>query len=118
MLIPTYIAWLLTKNHNLTFVTEIISEFEDIQRELNITFERGKENLGQLANIEGIHIWCSITENKENNKWKVSIRSKEIKINGVAEKYHGGGHDQASGAEIYSLDELPSLIADLDALID
>ena len=91
---------------------------EEIQDELNITFERGKENLGQLANIEGIHIWCSITENRAKNKWKVSIRSKEIKINGVATKYNGGGHDQASGAEIYSLDELPSLIADLDSLID
>ena len=91
---------------------------EEIQEELNITFERGKENLGQLANIEGIHIWCSITENRARNRWKVSIRSKEIKVNGVATKYNGGGHDQASGAEIYSLDELPSLIADLDALID
>ncbi len=90
---------------------------EKIQNELNITFERGKENLGQLSNIEDIHIWCSITEDKSHNRWKVSIRSKGIKINGVAEKYHGGGHDQASGAEIYSLDELPTLIDDLDKLI-
>ncbi len=90
---------------------------EEIQNELNITFERGKENLGQLANIEDIHIWCSITEDRTHNRWKVSIRSKGIKINGVAEKYHGGGHDQASGAEIYDLNELPSLINDLDNLI-
>lgn len=90
---------------------------DEIQNKLNITFERGKENLGQLSNIEDIHIWCSITEDKLHNRWKVSIRSKGIKINGVAEKFHGGGHDQASGAEIYSLDELPSLIDDLDKLI-
>jgi hypothetical protein len=27
VLIPTYISWLLTKNHDLTFMTEIISLF-------------------------------------------------------------------------------------------
>ncbi len=90
---------------------------EEIQKELQITFERGKENINQFANIQGIEIWCSITEDRAHNRWKVSIRSKGIAINGVASKYKGGGHDQASGAEIATLDELPHLIDDLDELI-
>lgn len=90
---------------------------EEIQNELEITVERGKENINQFANIEGIEIWCSITQDTKRNRWKVSIRSKQIPVNGVASHFNGGGHDQASGAEIPTLDQLPSLIQELDNLI-
>lgn len=89
----------------------------DIQQKLKITPERGKENVNVFSNIDGIEVWCSITENPPANNWKVSIRSKEFAINGVAAHYNGGGHDQASGCEIASLDELPALIKELDAVI-
>ena len=89
----------------------------DIQEKLKITPERGKENVNMFSNIQGIEIWCSITENPQLGVWKVSIRSKEIAVNGIAEKYNGGGHDNASGCEIKDLSELPQLIRDLDNLI-
>jgi phosphoesterase RecJ-like protein len=86
--------------------------------ELGISNERGKEHLSLMSNIKNVPIWFCITEIKEKNEWRVSIRSKKIDISQVARKYHGGGHLQASGATIYSLeDELPLLIADLENLI-
>ena len=88
----------------------------DLQ-ELGIDNERGKEHLSLMSNIKGIPVWFCVTEIKEKNEFRVSIRSKTIDISGVATKYNGGGHMQASGATIYSLDELPALIADLEALI-
>ena len=90
-----------------------------IQEELKITTERGKENVNLFSNIEGIHIWCSITEdpNPKEPCWRISIRSKGITINGVAAQFGGGGHAQASGAKIDTLDELPKFIAALDELI-
>ena len=89
-----------------------------IQKELNITTERGKENVNLFANIEGINAWCSITQddNPKEPCWRISIRSKEKAINGVATQFGGGGHTQASGAKIVTLDELPDFIAALDAL--
>ena len=89
-----------------------------IQRELNITTERGKENVNLFSNIEGINAWCSITQddNPKEPCWRISIRSKEKAINGVAAQFGGGGHAQASGAKITTLDELPAFIAALDAL--
>ena len=91
-----------------------------IQEELKITTERGKENVNMFSNIEGIHIWCSITEdsNPKEPCWRISIRSKGIVINGVAAMFGGGGHAQASGAKIVTLDELPHFIEELDKLID
>lgn len=88
----------------------------DIQKELNITTERGKENVNLFSNIEGINAWCSITEDTKDNCWRISIRSKGTPINGVAAKWEGGGHAQASGAKIDKLDQLPLFIDDLDQL--
>ena len=86
-------------------------------KELNIHNERGKEFLSLMSNIKGVPIWMCITEIKEKNEYRVSIRSKRLDISQVACKYHGGGHLNASGATIYSLEELPLLIKDLEELI-
>lgn len=88
-----------------------------IQKDLKITTERGKENVNLFSNIEGIGIWCSVTEDPKDNCWRVSIRSKEKAINEVATKWRGGGHAQASGAKLENIDELPLLIKDLDNLL-
>lgn len=90
-----------------------------VQEKLHITTERGKENVNMFANIDGIHIWCSITEdpNPSDYCWRISIRSKKIAINGVATKWGGGGHEQASGARINSLNELEAFIKDLEDVI-
>lgn len=87
-----------------------------IQDELKITTERGKENVNLFSNIEGINAWCSITEDPKDKCWRISIRSKEKAINGVAAMFEGGGHAQASGAKIDSLDDLPRFIGELDKL--
>jgi len=89
---------------------------DEIQRQLNITSERGKENVNIFSNIDGVNAWCSITEDIKDSCYRISIRSKEKAINQVAAKYEGGGHAQASGAKISSLDVLPRFIADLDGL--
>ncbi len=89
---------------------------KDICEELKITTERGKENVNLFSNIEGINAWCSITEDPKDHCWRVSIRSKEKAINGVATMFEGGGHAQASGAKLNSLDDLPRMIEELDKL--
>lgn len=91
---------------------------KDIQESLSITPERGKENVNLFSNINGVNAWCSITEdpNPKDYCWRISIRSKKLDISGVANKWGGGGHAQASGAKIKDLTELPAFIASLDAL--
>ena len=93
---------------------------DEVQKRLKITTERGKENVNLFSNIKGINIWCSITEDTDPKEpcWRISIRSRDYTINGVAAEFGGGGHKQASGAKITTLDELPKFIAALDALVD
>ena len=91
----------------------------DVQKSLNITSERGKDNVNLLSNIDGIEIWCSITEDPDPKDycWRISIRSKALDISKVAAKWGGGGHPQASGAKIKDLTELDCFLKDLDDLI-
>ena len=92
---------------------------EEGLKELNIPSERGKEHVNMFANIKGIHIWCSITEDNDPKEpcWRISIRSKKLDISKVASHWGGGGHPQASGAKIKSLKELPAFLKELDDLI-
>lgn len=89
---------------------------DKVLKELNITTERGKENVNLFSNIEGINVWCSITEDIKDSCWRVSVRSKKTPINEVAAKWRGGGHPQASGARLNDIKELDDFINDLDAL--
>lgn len=85
---------------------------------LGITSERGKENVNLFSNIAGINAWCSITEdpNPKDWCWRISIRSKGKDISGIAQRYGGGGHAQASGARIDDLSQLDGFINSLDEL--
>lgn len=88
----------------------------DLER-LGLTCERGKENVNMFSNIKGINIWCSITEDVTEPCYRISIRSRNYVINGVASEFKGGGHAQASGCQIKDLTELPLFIKALDDLV-
>jgi phosphoesterase RecJ-like protein len=87
------------------------------QSDLGMLSSQGKDSVNMFSNIKDIHIWCSISEDKKDNVWRVSIRSKKVTINQVAQKYGGGGHAQASGCKLTKIEELPEFIADLDNLL-
>lgn len=89
---------------------------DDLTR-LGLTCDRGKENVNIFSNIKGINIWCSVTEDITEPCFRVSLRSRNYTINGVATEFKGGGHAQASGCQIKDLTELPALIAALDNLV-
>ena len=96
-------------------VAYYVLDWDTCQR-LDITTERGKENVNLFSNIEGIGAWASITEDPKDNCWRVSLRSKKEDISVVANKFEGGGHKQASGCKLNSLNDLPRLIEELDKL--
>lgn len=82
---------------------------EDLD-ELKISRQRGSDYVNMLANIEEFRVWMAITQNIEENNWRVSLRSRDVSVNKVAELFNGGGHQLASGATLTSMDQLPELI--------
>ncbi len=82
---------------------------EDLD-ELGISRERGSDYVNMLSNIEEYRVWMAITENTKDNNYRVSLRSRDVSVNKVAEQFNGGGHLLASGATLKSIDDLPLLL--------
>lgn len=79
---------------------------------------QGKDNVNVFAHFEGIHAWCSVTEDKKKGNWRVSIRSAGVPIDGLAEQFGGGGHAQASATKLKTLKEVKELISALDKMFE
>ena len=64
--------------------------------------------------IKEIKVWTFITYDQKSTMYKVNIRSRNVIINDIAAKYHGGGHKFASGVRATSEVDIDNLIKDLD----
>ena len=64
--------------------------------------------------IKEIKVWTFITYDQKSTMYKVNIRSRNVVINDIATKYHGGGHKFASGVRTTNETDIDNLIKDLD----
>ena len=89
-----------------------------MQKEFNLTLENASAAISYMDGIKGCLSWLIFIETGDDEgSIRVRLRSRFVPINGIAENYHGGGHAYASGATVYSTDEMHSLITDTDALL-
>lgn len=89
-----------------------------MQREFNLNLEQSSAVVGNLDSIRGCISWIVFIETgDEQQSIRVRLRSRFVHINPIAEKYHGGGHACASGATVYSVEEMQDLLRDADALV-
>ena len=89
-----------------------------MQAEFNLNLEQSSAIIGNLDSIRGCISWLAFIETgDEQNAIRVRLRSRFVHINGIAENYHGGGHACASGATVYSIEEMNQLLRDTDALV-
>jgi len=87
-----------------------------MQEEFGLTQEQASACVGNLDSIREVICWMVFIENNdEAGSIRVRLRSRFVSINEIAEKYHGGGHACASGATVYSVEEMNALLADADA---
>ncbi len=82
--------------------------------ELHLSSEQGKEHVNLFSSIRGVNIWCSITEDVTEPCFRISLRSRYYNVNEIAVNFKGGGHKQASGAQIATLNELDKFIEACD----
>lgn len=89
-----------------------------MQEQFNLTLEQASACVSDLDSIRGCIAWMAFIETgDEKDTIRVRLRSRFVHINGIAEKYRGGGHACASGATLYGKDEIALLLADADAHI-
>lgn len=85
----------------------------EIQNRFGLSFESASNSISSLSDIKDVLCWLAFID-AEDGEIRVRLRSRFAHINGIAEKYHGGGHACASGATVYSIEEMQALIEDAD----
>ncbi len=87
-----------------------------MQEKFGLTLEQASAVVGTLDSIRECICWMAFIENGDaEGSIRVRLRSRFVTINSIAEKYHGGGHACASGATVYSEEEMQALLRDADA---
>jgi phosphoesterase RecJ-like protein len=86
-----------------------------MQKKFGLTSEQASNVISYLDSIKGSLIWLAFIEGKKGDKAiRVRLRSRFITVNQIAERHNGGGHDCASGATVYSKNEMAQLICEAD----
>ena len=90
---------------------------EEVQKKFNLTLEAASDVVSELSKIRGSLIWIAFIDNTAKNNIRVRLRSRFLGINDLAKEYHGGGHNMAAGATVFSKEEMQELIKDADKLL-
>lgn len=89
---------------------------KELLKEYNAAPPEASLLVGTLGDVKGIKAWVFFIE--EDDQIRVRLRSKGPVINTVARKFKGGGHPLASGASIYSWDEVDAVMKELSIVCD
>lgn len=88
------------------------------REKFGLSLEQASACVSSLDSIRGAIAWMAFIENDDiEGSIRVRLRSRFVHINPIAEKYNGGGHACASGATVYSIEEMNALLKDADAHI-
>lgn len=85
---------------------------EDVEKMGTTPFSISRGFVNTMANIKGVGIWVSFTEDEDGILCE--LRSRDKNINPIAVKYGGGGHKKASGAKVKSKEEAMMMLDDLN----
>ena len=87
-----------------------------VQERFGLSFESACTAVSALSDIRGVLCWLAFIDTAEGDI-RVRLRSRFMATNQIAEKYHGGGHACASGATVFSSEEMDALIHDADEAV-
>ena len=97
--------------HRVAYIYNTKRDLEN----LNINaFGATRGFVNTMADIKGVHIWAAFAESEDGVVCE--LRSSGVSINGVATKYGGGGHAQASGATVPDKEIAMKVLKDLDRM--
>lgn len=86
---------------------------DQTRQRFGLSLEDASASVSYLDSIRGCLCWIAFIDQPDGST-RVRLRSRFATINDIAERYHGGGHACASGATVYSMDEMHALIAEAD----
>ena len=90
----------------------------EMQDKFGLIPEEASNCVSMMDGIKGSLCWLGFIDSRsEPGTMRVRLRSRFMTVNQIAERHHGGGHACASGATVYSAEEMQELIAEADEAI-
>ena len=86
----------------------------DVINQFNVTDEEAAAQVGLIGSVEGYPVYCLFMDYP--TEIRIRIRSRGPRVDKLANKYGGGGHEKAAGAHLDSWDELDTFITELGNL--
>lgn len=86
-----------------------------IQKEFQVNDTQTSAIISIPGTIEDVKSWAIFVEQPEGF-YRVRMRSKEVPINEIAKRHHGGGHSLASGATAKDKTEVDMIYQEMQAL--
>ncbi len=91
---------------------------QDVLQQYGLSAPQARNFIDELGHVREFAIWAMFTQHDNGEPlYDGSLRSKTIVINDLAEKYHGGGHPNASGVKNLDEDAIKALLSDLSKRI-
>ena len=90
----------------------------EMQDRFHLSSEDASASVSMMDKIKGCLCWLAFIDNRDDTgTTRVRLRSRFMALNQIAERYHGGGHACASGATVYTEDEMRALIREADEAV-
>ena len=83
-------------------------------KEFDVDSSTASNMINDLNFIKELKCWAFSSYDENSKIYKINIRSRNIPINQVAEKFNGGGHKFASGARLKDEESVDALFEALD----
>lgn len=88
------------------------------QEKFGLSAETASTSVGFMDSIKGCLCWIAFIDNcDDTGTIRVRLRSRFLAINGIAERYRGGGHACACGATLHEKKEMRAMLREADALL-
>lgn len=98
-------------------VAYLINTYDEVKEYDTDIFTISRGMVGVMSGIKGINAWANFTEDENKNVIAELRCTSKFNVNKVAVKWGGGGHKQASGATLKSIDDVSKVIKDLENVL-
>ncbi len=89
---------------------------KELREEKGLSLEDASNTVSLMDKIKGSMIWLAFIE-YDDGSIRVRLRSRFVEVATLAGKYNGGGHANASGATVWTREDVDRLIGDADTLL-
>lgn len=88
----------------------------EMREKYNLTYEDAASLVNALDSIKGSLIWIAFIDQSDNSI-RVRLRSRFVEVVEIGQKYGGGGHPHACGANVKDVSEMEELLRYADEVL-